>query len=878
MIDNTHFDKNFYTKILDSIGDGMIHTDSDGKILYINKVAEKILNLNKTVINQDIKDVFQIYDAKTLLKDKVSVDSVLKNGFVIGLKKNSVYIDRQGHQAYLSATLSPILDDTIIQGMIILFRDITRIIETEKELRILSSAVEQSPTSIVITDTDGIIEYVNPTFTEITGYEKSEVIGKNPNILKTNYRDSNYYKNLWNTILSGEIWKGEFLNKKKSGELYWEEALISAIRDDDDEIIKFLAIKEDISERKKISRVLRDSERRLRLITDNMKDAIIQTDEDGVIEYASPSTVQLLGYQAEDLISKSIYTLIHDDEKEKMELLKKENQKLKDIIEIRILNGNGTYNWIEATVNEINDMEIKGKVFICRDITVKKRAEEEMKKSIAAAESTSKAKSQFLANMSHEIRTPMNGILGMTTLTLMTDLTKTQRENLELVKNSADSLIRIINSILDFSKIEAGKLILEELDFDINTLVEKTIASFKYKAEEKGIDINSSINIKENKVYVGDPGRIQQILTNLIGNAVKFTEYGYVKLIVDTLLENDNSAILQFSVVDTGIGIPKDKIRNLFESFSQIDGSITRKYGGTGLGLAISKQLIEMMHGEIVVESIEGKGSSFIFTIQLNVSAHKSHLEDNESFDIPTSEKKLKILLVEDDKINQMVTIALIEKQGHSIELANNGIEAISKYKNEKFDLILMDIQMPEMDGIEATKKIRAYELNGNEYTPIIAVTAHAVQGDRERFLESGMDDYISKPLDIVKFYDIIRKHTGYDKNEVEKEAVRLEEIKHIITTPQEKKEYKSEEKAIIVSTIKEHLNNIEANMDKKQFSKIENNSKFIKSYANDNGLSEISKIGFKIQLEARKEDSEKIDKLIKEIQENLDMMIKESI
>lgn len=877
MIDNTRFDKGFYTKILDSIGDGMIHTDSSGKILYINKVAEKILSLSGNVINQDIKDVFQIYDAKTLSKDKVSIDSVLKNGFVIGLKKNSVYINRQGHQAYLSATLSPVLDDNIIQGMVILFRDITRIIETEKELNILSSAVEQSPTSIVITDIDGIIEYVNPTFTEITGYEKSEVIGKNPNILKTNYRDSNYYKNLWDTILSGEIWHGEFLNKKKSGELYWEEALISAIRDNDDEIIKFLAIKEDISERKKISRVLRDSERRLRLITDNMKDAIIQTDEDGIIEYASPSTAILLGYQPEDLISKSIYTLIHDDEKEKMELLKKENQKLKDIIEIRILQGNGTYHWIESTVNEIDDMEIKGKVFICRDITVKKRAEEEMKKSIAAAESTSKAKSQFLANMSHEIRTPMNGILGMTTLTLMTDLTKTQRENLELVKNSADSLIRIINSILDFSKIEAGKLILEELDFNINTLVEKTIASFKYKSEEKGIDIKSSINIKENKVYIGDPGRIQQILTNLIGNAIKFTEYGYVELIVDSLFEKDNKSILQFSVVDTGIGIPKDKINHLFESFSQIDGSITRKYGGTGLGLAISKQLIEMMNGEIVVESIEGKGSSFIFTIELNISDHKSHLEDAENFNIPASEKKLKILLVEDDKINQMVTVALIEKQGHTIEIANNGIEAISKYKNEKFDLILMDIQMPEMDGIEATKKIRAYELNGNKYTPIIAVTAHAVQGDRERFLEAGMDDYISKPLDIVKFYDIIRKHTGYDRNEVEKEAVRLEEIKHIITNSQERKEYKAEEKAIIISTIMEHLNNIETNMYKKQFSKIENNSKFIKSYANDNGLMEISKISFKIQLEARKEDSEKIDKLIKEIHENLDMMVQES-
>lgn len=282
-----------------------------------------------------------------------------------------------------------------------------------------------------------------------------------------------------------------------------------------------------------------------------------------------------------------------------------------------------------------------------------------------------------------------------------------------------------------------------------------------------------------------------------------------------------------------------------------------------------------MMQGEIVVESIEGKGSSFIFTIELKVSNNNSNLENNSNLNIPASERKLNILLVEDDKINQMVTIALIEKQGHSIEIANNGVEAISLYKSKKFDLILMDIQMPEMDGVEATKKIRAYELNGNKYTPIIAVTAHAVQGDRERFLESGMDDYISKPLDIVKFYDIIRKHTGYDKYELEKEAVRLEEIKHIITTPQKTKMYNSEEeKAVIGSTIAEYLKNIEDNLSKNQFSKLENNSKFIKSYAADNGLTEISKLSFKIQLEARKEDKGKIEKLIKDIKSNLDILI----
>lgn len=866
MVEDRDLNHFFLKQILDNIGDGLIHTDEKGIICYMNFSAQEILRVDN-VLGRNIREIFLISDAKNLAQDQETIDCVLKEGVTKGLKKHSAYILKTGEIVYLSATLAPILENDVVCGMVISFRDISKLVTAEKELIKLSSAIEQNPTSIVLTDIEGNIEYVNPVFTEITGYTFEEVKGKNPHIFKTNFRDDTFYRKLWETILAGQVWKGEFLNKKKSGELFWEDAWIAPIKDEDGEISNFVGIKEDVTEKKRISKILENNEKRLRLITDNMRDAIIQTDEEGIIEYASPSTKGLFGYDVDELITRHIDDFIHLEEKTKIALLKKEKLEINDTTEVRVIKKDGRYIWVEATVNEIKDQEITGRVFICRDITIKKRADEQMKKAIAVAENANRAKSQFLANMSHEIRTPMNGILGMTTLTLMTELTEEQKENLEMVKNSADSLLRIINSILDFSKIEAGKLILENYEFNLRGLVQSTLATFKYKAEEKGIDLRLNFNLSSERHYIGDAGRIQQILTNLIGNAIKFTEQGYVQIVVDTLIEEKGHELVQFSIIDTGIGIPKEKINHLFESFSQVDGSITRKFGGTGLGLAISKQLIELMQGQIVVESIEGKGSSFIFNIELKVSDTKQLYSVSDQFSIPNADKKLSILLVEDDKINQMVTVSLIEKQGHTIDLANNGVEAVQKVKDKSYDLILMDIQMPEMDGIEATHHIRTYEFNRNQHTPIIAVTAYAVQGDRERFLEAGMDDYISKPLDIAKFYDIIRKHTGYDQGEKEKETARLDEIKHIIENTNKTKDLSPSEMAEFIEAIEQQIAQMREFVAKGALNKVEPLAKTIKALTTEKGCPEVGRLAFKIQMEARKGEVSRLNQLINDIE-----------
>lgn len=392
-----------------------------------------------------------------------------------------------------------------------------------------------------------------------------------------------------------------------------------------------------------------------------------------------------------------------------------------------------------------------------QDITERKNAEIETEKARIAAEQARKTQEEFLANMSHEIRTPMNGVIGMTDLLTGTELNKVQKEYVETIRESASNLMVIINDILDLTKIVSGKIKIEKSDFNLNELIDNIIKINMFRANEKAILLKSDIDKNIPVFLSGDPGRLNQILINLIGNAIKFTEVGEVNLAIKLLTRDEQNVSLEFIVKDTGIGIEKDMIENIFERFTQVSADSKRKYGGTGLGLTITKQLIELQGGTIQVISERFKGSVFTFYLNFQKSINPQKDIKNKQVLFPTLRlDDSRILLVDDNFINQKVVVKCLTNQGACVEVANNGKEAIDMLLKKEYHLVIMDLQMPVMDGYEATKIIRTELSKQITNIPIIAMTASALISDKAKCLSSGMNDYIAKPFQAKDLYEKI--------------------------------------------------------------------------------------------------------------------------
>ncbi len=507
--------------------------------------------------------------------------------------------------------------------------------------------------------------------------------------------------------------------------------------------------------------------RRLEAITDTMAEGLYVMNTRGVITLINPAALAILGLEREAALGRVAHEMFHSH-------AVNDHLPLAQCPIYRNVQAGHAYQgeeWFSHRHGRLIPVEVAatplfedgvmiGSVTAFRDITARKEIEKVLREAKQVAEEASRTKSEFLANMSHEIRTPMNGIIGLTDIVLDTQLSTEQRDYLTLVKRSADNLLTIINDILDFSKIEAGRLQVESVPFDLHASVEDNIRSLDFTAREKGLVLRSHLAPELPRMWLGDPVRINQILFNLVGNALKFTAQGEVVVSV----RRESGGTLHFTISDTGVGIAADQVERIFQPFRQADGSVTRRFGGTGLGLTITRRLVELMGGRIWVESTPGAGSRFHFTLDLTLAADQGKVGAGATATPGEvgAEKSLALLLAEDNPVNQRLALAVLKKMGHRVTLAENGREAYAAWRGGSFDLVLMDVQMPEVDGIEATQLIRAEEArSGRSRTPILAVTANAMTGDRERLLAAGMDDYISKPFKVETLREAVRRLTG---------------------------------------------------------------------------------------------------------------------
>ncbi len=494
-------------------------------------------------------------------------------------------------------------------------------------------------------------------------------------------------------------------------------------------------------------------------VVEDGSDIIFIVDYDANIVYHNPSVKKTTGYSS--LTQKNLFDYIHPKQLKKVKKSFKESSNLpyNSNIEFMFLCANGSYKYLEFnSINLMHKDGISALILDCRDISGRKKDQEELIKA-------QKTKEQFLANMSHEIRTPVNGIAGMVNLLTNTMQSKEQSKYLNAIKHSADNLKVIINDILDFSIIESGNVSLEKIGFDIDYQIKSVINSLELHATEKKLTINYLKKEIATKIVLGDPVRLSQILINLINNAIKFTNEGEITINLNYNLLKDDIVLANFEVSDTGIGMSDDKLIHIFDTFKQADESITRKYGGTGLGLAISKQLVELQGGSITVKSNVGVGTTFLFSIPYKQGKEMDliHHPDGIKEGIPHNEKNkfvgFNILLVEDNDINRLYASTILKKWNCTCDEAVNGEIALEMHKKNNYDLILMDVHMPVMDGLETTRIIRqSFDYPKND-VPIIAFTANAIKGDQKDYIDIGMNDYITKPFVPNELHLLISKY-----------------------------------------------------------------------------------------------------------------------
>jgi len=710
-------------------------------------------------------------------------------------------------------------EDVLIETFVDITKQKQYADEIELKSNFINSLFDATPAPLFYKNVDGIYLNCNQAFSTFVGMPRSSIIGRTACEIAPGEQVAIYHRMDLELIAQGgaQTYSSEVITDKGKRDVVFHKAVF---HDRQGAPAGLIGVITDITDEKRAEKRLAESKREFESIFDNSQIGIMLLRGGPVLARCNQRLASILGYENPDEMVGMSMLQLHLSEERFVNFGQKHYEKLivgeQIQVEYQLRRKDGTPIWCSLSGKALNEKDLdQGVIWVIDDFESRKQAEvtlHDMNRQLedaiaranqmaAEAEMANAAKSEFLANMSHEIRTPMNGVIGITGLLLDTELDEVQRRYVGLVKASGESLLGLINDILDFSKIEAGKLDLETLDFDLQSLLDDFSATMALRTRNKGLELLCATDPDVPTLLSGDPGRLRQILTNLAGNAVKFTHQGEVAVRISRVMETSEnkkgSCLLRFSIRDTGIGIPADKIGMLFQHFTQVDASTTRQYGGTGLGLAICKQLAGMMGGEIGVKSVLGQGSEFWFTARFRLRADAARKVASPPAELsgvralssgadgvpralatrPTAgealpdfaHRKARILLAEDNITNQQVALGILKKLGLSADAVANGREALEALKILPYDLVLMDVQMPEMDGLQATRRIRSQESDpGDERgtrkggggprnseflprpsgrIPIIALTAHAMQGDKDRCLEAGMNDYLTKPV-----------------------------------------------------------------------------------------------------------------------------------
>lgn len=774
--------------LLANLQSGIKVEDENRNILFINQLYCDMFTIPTTpekMIGQDCSKLTLKYKDLFVTSDTFCerVDQIIDNRQLVTNELLETIDNR-----YLERDYIPIFIDGEYKGNLWKYTDVTQRVNTnalleqseERNRLIMNSALN----AIVTIDKQGLITFWNDRAEKIFGWKREEVFGKklNDTIFSDGKMKSNeleitdFIKSGEELVLNKQI---EITGINKKGEEFPIEISVIPVKQGNN--IFFCAFIQDISLRKKAEANLKFQEEKYRNIIANMNLGLIEVDNSDIIQYANQSFSTISGFELSELIGKNPSELFVFGENFEIMQSKKEVRRkgISDIYQIPVKNKRGELRWwaISGAPNFDDNGNLVGSIGIHLDVTDQKQLEIELENEKTRAEEASRAKEAFLANMSHEIRTPLNAIIGFLRELDKQELTDLQKKYVENSSFASKHLLAIINNILDISKIEAQEMSLEQEDFILETTLSNVLTVLEPKAKQKGINLEATISKETFPVLKGDALRIDQILFNLIGNSLKFTHKGHIAIKCNVIDDDEKSQELCISIEDTGIGMDKSYINTIFKKFSQEDKAVTRKFGGTGLGMAITKELVQLMNGRIEVESEKNVGTTIFIYIRLlkgnveNINNLKK--VDSEYNDIDLN--GISVLLVEDNEMNRMVAQNSLNYFNCEVVEAENGLEALECLENKKFDIILMDIQMPEMDGIEATKVIRTkLKLE----TPIIALTANAFKTEIEKCKKAGMNDYVTKPFDEAILIETIAKHTVKKTIVVAKENIIMDNQK----------------------------------------------------------------------------------------------------